>query len=145
MSKKTDRFFYSIFKRNDGMLDSGLMKVKVVFHFNATEEKQILAFFEEITNLFAREKPFLILYDALEITFDTSLKKLMLRFQAFMMEREEASSRLIRGCAVIINNPVVKGIAAPIMFFKPAPYPLKLFGKMEEGEVFLQSCDSISS
>lgn len=130
--------FYTIEILNDGIVDSGIMKVRVTYHFTASDEVQINEYFEEITRMYAKNRRFLILYDASSIRLSPTLGNMVTRLMDFMHQKHEDTKRLALGCAILIPNPAVVAVIKTILMLKPVACPMQICHKLEAAQLFLQ-------
>ena|SRR6185369_2665514 len=134
-SSLPDRF-YSISYKNDGILDRGAMKVKVTFHHNVDDAREIDLYLEDIMTMYAKNKPFSILYNASGVS--AANPKHLQRLGAFMDTKEDESKRLIIACAVVLPNPAVRTLVKTIVLFKESSSPLSICKNVPEAHKFLQ-------
>lgn len=133
--------FYDIKILNGGMMDGNTMEVFVTFLHKVTDKQELQMYFDAITAVYTRNKPFLITFYAPSIEQESlgTLKQLT----SFMKTKEEDSKRLMLACAVVILNSTLLTLAKPIILFKTPICPFDFCNSLEKATIFLRNHDPL--
>jgi len=133
--------FYELRTQNDGIVDAGTMKVIVTFLRIPNNQTELTEYLNDIDAVYSKNRPFLILYDALRVE-KSPKKQVLQQLGDFMNEREDATRHLVLGCAIVIDSSNLLGLALlglvkSILFLRKPACPLEFFGTMIDAQKFL--------
>src|SRR6187549_2215128 len=95
--------FYECKLQNDGIVDSGTMKVVVTFMRIPENETELEQYLEDIEAVYSKNKRFLILYNALHVE-KRPKKEMLQQLSEYMNLRVDLTRNLVLGCAIVIDT-----------------------------------------
>jgi len=133
--------FYVIQKKRDGILDVGIMAVVVTFLRVPITHEEVLLYLSDIETLYAKQRPFLIEYDATRLQTAPS-KAIMRHLADDMKEKEIQTKKLVVACAIVLDtkNPIgalIHTLVKSILLIRKPVCPLNFFGSVKEAESYL--------
>lgn len=117
------------------------LKVIVKFTGRPADNDEIDRYLACVHEVYSKEIPFYILYDARDITTITSSQ--LWRQATFMREHDSATKRLIVRSAVVVANTMCRKMLSTLFLLKKPACPLEVFDHVENAKRFLRTGEII--
>jgi hypothetical protein len=112
-------------------------RVRVKFRGVPRDDAEAVAYMQDLDAIYAREEPFVILYDASEIGF---LSMHHIRMQAEYMHNKEAVTRkYMTRAAVVVKRWEFRLILKTLFKLRKPSAPLEVFTRVEDAKQYLRN------
>jgi len=133
--------FYELKAQNDGIVDSGIMKVIVTFLRAPNNQPELVEYLDDIEVIYSKNRPFLILYDAVRVAKAPS-KDVLEQLSEYMNKRESSTKRFVLGCSICIDSSSLMGmgllaLVKSILFVRKPACPTAFFDNVTDAQTYL--------
>ncbi len=140
MTQTTPKF-YELKTLNDGIVDSGIMKVVMTFIRLPNNQSELTQYLDDIDSVYSKNRPFLIMYDATRVT-STPKKEVLQQLSEYMNTREISTKRFVLGCAIVIDTSTLLGkalklLVTGILFARKPACPTEFFDNIPDAQKYL--------
>lgn len=112
------------------------LKVFVRFHGSPCCQFEVQSYLNAVGDIYAKEKPFSILYDASKIGLPTAGQ---LRSQiSFMRAHDQQTQEFVRKVAIVVSSVTARKMLNGIFMLKPPACPMEICSDLQSAKTYLQ-------
>ncbi len=117
--------------------DEAWPKVYVIWPPETLADEEFERAVLRISGYTQKRQPYVIIHDARNGSRPSPKQR---RFAAAQQRKDAAaSSKWLRGTAIVLSNPLLAGVVTAINWVAPPPYPQKIFSSLPEAEAWVDA------